>query len=178
MTTPSEPPVQVVFRGKKRKAYRQRGETGNDVHADVNNAATAPASDPARNTPIAPTDNPSPAPPQASGAIPAPSGAKGGEDVDAAEEDERGLSVAEVLRRRNARRSRLGGVKFSAIDSAPPVGGAAGGELDYNNNDDLSLMIREEEGHVLERSSSAAAGVTKRFAPQTGLSSELINKHM
>ncbi|KAK7740032.1 hypothetical protein SLS62_011148 [Diatrype stigma] len=177
MTTPAEAPAPVVFRGKKRKAYRQRGETGNDVHADVDNVSTAPASDLAHNMPISSTDNPSPAPPQAAGAIPVQSGAKSGEDEDAAE-DERGLSVAEVLRRRNARRSKLGGVKFSAVDSAPPVAGAAGGEFDYNNSDDLSLMIREEEGHVLERSSSAAAGVTKRFAPQTGLSSELINKHM
>ena len=181
-TTPAEPPVQVVFRGKKRKAYRQRTETeDNDINSSNNDASPAlTAVDQARNTSVSAND-PSPASPSnAIDAITVPQGSR--EDENAAE-DEKGLSVAEVLRRRNVRKSRLGGVKFSATDSALlGAGSAAGGEYNGNatssNNDDLSLMIREEESRVIERSSTAAAGVNRRFAPQTGLSSELINKHM
>ncbi len=182
MDVDTAPPVevQVVFRGKKRKAYRQRTETRGDNNNnnndndnnDNNDAPRAPSVDPASNM-SAPLNPPS-AFPDAPGAA---ATSQRGREEDGAEE-ESGLSVAEVLRLRNLRKSRLGGVKFSVADSAPPMT-AAGGEEDGNNYDDeLSLMIREEESRVLERSSSAAAGVTKRFAPQTGLSGELINKHM
>lgn len=184
-TTPAEPPVQVVFRGKKRKAYRQRTETeDNDINSSNNDASPAPALpavNQARNTSV-PANDPSPASPSnAIDAITVPQ--QGSREDESAAEDEKGLSVAEVLRRRNVRKSRLGGVKFSATDSALlGAGSAAGGEYNGNatssNNDDLSLMIREEESRVIERSSTAAAGVNRRFAPQTGLSSELINKHM
>lgn len=181
-TTPAEPPVQVVFRGKKRKAYRQRTETeDNDINSSNNDASPAlTAVDQARNTSV-PANDPSPASP--SNAIDAITVPQGSREDESAAEDEKGLSVAEVLRRRNVRKSRLGGVKFSATDSALlGAGSAAGGEYNGNatssNNDDLSLMIREEESRVIERSSTAAAGVNRRFAPQTGLSSELINKHM
>ena len=42
-------------------------------------------------------------------------------------------------------------------------------------DDELSQMIREEEKKAMEQSVTAA---NKRFAPQTGLSGEIVNKHM
>ncbi|XXG94791.1 hypothetical protein Hte_001049 [Hypoxylon texense] len=148
------PEPQVVFRGKKRKTYRQRTEP---IAEDVGSKATAvesPSQD--ASTPAAPrnADNASPAP------IPS---------EDAAEE-ETGLSVAEVLRLRNARKSRLGGVKFGAGNTATGDAAADGGE----SLDELTLMIREEESKALD----VAAGVKRRFAPQTGLAAEIVNKHM
>ncbi|KAI0483076.1 hypothetical protein GGR56DRAFT_670880 [Xylariaceae sp. FL0804] len=140
------PALGVVFRGKRRKFYRQRVRPGDDdedttIHAQ--DAPTAETREAAVPTTIAEPD-----------------------DGDASEE---GLSVAEVLRRRNARKSRLRGVLFGAGDANPSATPAAGDEGD----DELSLMIREEENRVLDLSSTG-----KQFAPQTGLTGELVNKHM
>ena len=192
------PEPQVVFRGKKRKASRQRTET-NDIDDATPRAAT-PAAPSHNGIAVSATAPSAPLDPSTSASTPtavatSPQRENGTGTAATAttkeeeeEEEEKGLSVAEVLRLRNARKSRLGGVKFSAVDSA---GSSRGGTADvhgfgaegdeYGNNggtDDLSLMIREEENRVVERSSTAAAGVKTRFAPQTGLSGELINKHM
>ena len=198
-TSPTPEP-QVVFRGKKRKAYRQRTET--DDHNDATPRAATPAAPSHNGTAVSATGS-SVAPTALSAAASIPAAVatsprrENGNGATATAtaltkkeegEEEKGLSVAEVLRLRNARKSRLGGVKFSAADS---IGGSRGGAADaqglggegaeygsQNDTDDLSLMIREEENRVVERSSTAAAGVNRRFAPQTGLSGELINKHM
>ena len=185
-TTSPTPELQVVFRGKKRKAYRQRTETDDRDEAKTRGATPVAPSHNGNGT-TDPTTGPSSAPsdpsaPAATATSPGQENGKKTAKEEQEEEEEKGLSVAEVLRLRNARKSRLGGVKFSAVDSAGSRGtadGQTGGEDDINGNmDDLSLMIREEESRVVERSTTAAAGVKGRFAPQTGLSSELINKHM
>ncbi|OTA95857.1 hypothetical protein M434DRAFT_68516 [Hypoxylon sp. CO27-5] len=138
------PEPQVIFRGKKRKTYRQRTERADD---EDSNPVETPKPESTANTSESTT-------------TPAQS-----EDT---AKEEKGLSVAEVLRLRNARKARLGGVKFGAGNNNAP-GDAAGEALD-----DLSLMIREEENKALD----IAAGVQKRFAPQTGMAAELVNKHM
>ncbi|TGJ82259.1 hypothetical protein E0Z10_g6490 [Xylaria hypoxylon] len=139
-----EAPLAIVFRGKKRKTYRQRpdpeveGESSIDAVIDAVSATNTQSSAP---DPIAaPTDK---------------------------EQDE-ALSISEALRLRNARKSRLRGVTFG-VDNGTQPGGAEGGD------DELSQMIREEEKKAIEQSITAA---NKRFAPQTGLSGEIVNKHM
>lgn len=148
-TTETQVQPQVVFRGKKRKTYRQRAEpTSDDITNEASNTTTSEAQRPVTASP-----------------------SNQAETATTEEEKESGLSVSEVLRLRNARKARLGGVKFGGhtpnVSDAPK---ADNGEA----LDDLSLMIREEEGKVMD----VAAGVQKRFAPQTGLSTEIVNKHM
>lgn len=147
------PEPQIVFRGKKRKTYRQRTEPTSD-DTDSKAAVVSPTRD--ESAPAAPKNigTASPAPVQ-------------NEDVT---DEETGLSVAEVLRLRNARKSRLGGVKFGAGNTASGDAAAYGSD----GLDDLSLMIREEESKALD----VAAGVKRRFAPQTGLAADIVNKHM
>ncbi|RYO77711.1 hypothetical protein DL764_010185 [Monosporascus ibericus] len=195
MDTETAPLPQVVFRGKKRKAYRQRAEA-EDEPTPTPHASTTIASKSTRdNTPSVP--QPLSASPDAAvqggegdaSATTATAAAAAAATATAAvakeeeEDEEVGLSVAEVLRLRNLRRSKLGGVKFSANDALTRGAGDAPAEEQQQEgmNDELSLMIREEESRVLERSRTTAAAIAdagKRFAPQTGLSGELINKHM
>ncbi|KAI0818107.1 P-loop containing nucleoside triphosphate hydrolase protein [Xylaria sp. FL0064] len=146
-TSPVEeaaPPI--VFRGKKRKSYRQRHGAEDEaspasidaVVVDAVNATSAQAS------PVDPIA------------------------ISTEKERDEALSLSEALRLRNARKSRLRGVTFGADNNAQ-AGGSEGGD------DELSQMIREEEKKVIEQSIAAA---NKRFAPQTGLSGEILNKHM
>ncbi|KAI1873187.1 uncharacterized protein JN550_003440 [Neoarthrinium moseri] len=129
-----EPPV--VFRGKKRKTFRQRASEDEGA----NHAGGAPDS--------GDQDN-----------------AGSSREPEATASDQ--FSVAEIIRQRNARKARLRGVGFGADDAQ----GAA------NGDDELSLMIREEEQKA-QQLDQPVGGMTKRFAAQTGLSSELVNKHM
>ncbi|RYP39485.1 hypothetical protein DL767_002219 [Monosporascus sp. MG133] len=188
MDTETVPLPQVVFRGKKRKAYRQRAEAEDEPTPTPQASATTASESTRDDTP------PVPQPLSASPDV----AVQGGEDDASAttatatataaakkeeEDEEVGLSVAEVLRLRNARRSKLGGVKFSANDALSRGTGDLPAEEQQHEgmNDELSLMIREEESRVLERSRTTAAAMAdagKRFAPQTGLTGELINKHM
>ena len=92
-----------------------------------------------------------------------PKSASQTEDQDTA----RALSVAEALRLRNARKPRLRGVGFSAPGSAKGVPG------DDDDNGERSLVVRGEETR-----STPSGGITRRFAPQTGLVGELVNKHL
>ncbi|KAI1428260.1 P-loop containing nucleoside triphosphate hydrolase protein [Xylaria sp. FL1777] len=142
-------PPQIIFRGKKRKTYRQRpgAEDGDKTSAapidpviDAVHATSAQASTP---DPIAAS-------------------------TDKEHDDDDSLSISEALRLRNARKSRLRGVAFG-VDNNTQTGGSEGGD------DELSQMIREEEKKAMEQSITAA---NKRFAPQTGLSGEIVNKHM
>ncbi|ORY66022.1 uncharacterized protein BCR38DRAFT_483683 [Pseudomassariella vexata] len=136
--TTADPPraePQVVFRGKKRKFYRKREvEDVENGDQDTNTTETTEAS------------------------ATRPAVATPSEDT-----DEEGIAVAEVLRRRNARKARLRGVGF-------------GNEKKSNAEDELSLMIREEQEKVLDVGTQG--GMTKRFAAQTGLVGELVSKHM
>ncbi|KAI0842226.1 hypothetical protein F5Y06DRAFT_259311 [Hypoxylon sp. FL0890] len=146
-TSEATPEPQVIFRGKKRKTYRQRSERADDEESK-------------------PVETPLPEP--AENALEATTRAQNEDTV----EEEKGLSVAEVLRLRNARKARLGGVKFGA--GSNNVFSDATASVTGEVLDDLSLMIREEENKALD----IAAGVKKRFAPQTGMAAELVNKHM
>ncbi|KAI8624648.1 hypothetical protein F5Y19DRAFT_480392 [Xylariaceae sp. FL1651] len=137
-------PSPVVFRGKKRKTYRQRIETEDE-------AATA-AMNPVPNPPLPQNTATSTIDPIV---------------TSAAKSEDETFSIAEALRLRNARKSRLRGVAFG-VDSNTQVEGTEG-------DDELSQMIREEEKKALEQSITTA---NKRFAPQTGLSGEIVNKHM
>ncbi|KAI4598587.1 hypothetical protein KJ359_003000 [Pestalotiopsis sp. 9143b] len=118
----------VVFRGKKRKFFRQK---------------------PAEEAPATETDEPA-----------AATESEGIPKIDASDPGEEGLSVAEIIRRRNARKHRLKGVGFSADEAS------AAAQAD----DELSIMIREEEQKAMELSNG---GVNRRFTAQTGLSSDL-----
>lgn len=84
----------------------------------------------------------------------------------AVDETEEGFSVADIIRRRNARKSRIKGVGFGADDAQSSAA---------NADDELSLMIREEEQKAIDL---ASGGVNKRFTAQTGLTGELVNRHM
>ncbi|KAI1454342.1 hypothetical protein F4805DRAFT_439681 [Annulohypoxylon moriforme] len=155
-----EPQVepQVVFRGKKRKTYRQRAEPTSD---NTNEEDAAKPAEAPRQATASPNE--------------AETNTNNNNNAMTEEEKENGLSVSEVLRLRNARKARLGGVKFGGHASNSSDAPATGNS---NNSgealDDLSLMIREEESKAID----VAASVQKRFAPQTGLSTELVNKHM
>ncbi len=81
-------------------------------------------------------------------------------------EDVTETAVAEALRLRNARKSRLKGVGFT-VESA-----ARDGHADDDANDERSLVVRGQE------EPAPVGGIPVRFAPQTGLTGELVNKHM
>lgn len=150
-------PQQVVFRGKKRKFYRQRTTTAEEEagRESLSKKTTTDAEEPD------PKDNGHPK--RASEASEDKATSIGNDD----EDDEDGeLSVAEFLRRRNIRKKGLRGVGFGVED-------ARGGSLNNNSDDELSLMIREEEQKAL-----AIGDMTKRFTAQTGLTGELVNKHI
>lgn len=132
----SEP--QVVFRpSKKRKQFRQRAEETEPKADDATSQAAAPPK-PAQEADTKLAD---------------------GDNVEASETE--GLSVAEALRLRNARRSRLKGVEFRA-EGAPKAAA----------DEDQSLLPKDDAQDSME------FGMSKRFAPQAGLVGELVNKHM
>ncbi|KAI0143628.1 hypothetical protein GGR57DRAFT_344394 [Xylariaceae sp. FL1272] len=130
-------PQPIVFRGKKRKSYRQRQDKD------------TPSVDAIDTIPDAPTpDN----------------------DKTSQPEDESSASIASALRLRFARKSKLRGVTFG-VDRPNHLDAEEGS----NDLDELSQMIAEEEQKAMEQSVVAA---NKRFAPQTGLSGDIVNKHM
>ncbi|KAL2159149.1 hypothetical protein VTH06DRAFT_2581 [Thermothelomyces fergusii] len=139
---------QVVFRhGKKGKTYRQRaeGSSGATDSGETPDQAEHGAASAASATTTIERD-----------------------------EDEAGLSVAEVLRRRNARKHKHGGVGFRAGPSGPGNDAAAASE----ENAERGLV--PHGGADAEQGSEAAiaGGIAKRFAPQTGLVGELVNRHI
>ena len=143
----TEPAPQVVFRaGKKRKAYRQRTE---ESETPISNAQTE--------TEAAPN-------PASSAAQDAPTDKDGNEE---------GLSVAEVLRLRNARKHKHNRVGFRAGSSA------LGDErATSEDNSERGLVLHGGSNALAEAETSIIAGISKRFAPQTGMVGELVNKHM
>ncbi|PSR76884.1 hypothetical protein BD289DRAFT_378375 [Coniella lustricola] len=137
--SPQDPAPQVVFRpSKKRKHLRQRAEESSTASADTTSPAAA--------LPI-----------EAQGDEVTHSN----EQISASESTEtEGLSVAEIKRLRNARKSKLKGVEFrpeSAKSEAAPM------ESSFGLQDD---------------SEPVEVGVARRFAPQAGIVGELVNKHM
>ncbi|KAK3336510.1 hypothetical protein B0T19DRAFT_41105 [Cercophora scortea] len=147
--TTSEP--QVVFRpGKKRKIYRQRAEE------------ETPASD---EVPVATTPT----------AI-AATARKPSSDNDDDDEGETGLSVTEALRLRNARKHRHGGVGFRAGPASHSDGNSGANARDENT--EQGMVLHDGADGQRPEESAILGGITMRFAPQTGLVGELVNKNM
>ncbi|KAI1114336.1 hypothetical protein F5Y14DRAFT_414672 [Nemania sp. NC0429] len=156
----AEGPQPVVFRGKKRKPYRQRpgAEAGDETPA-----STAPTDAAVLDAPLAAAATTTTARASTPDRIGIAASADDGE------QEEQALSISDALRLRNARKSRLlRGVTFG-------VDNGAQSEAPEGGDDELSQMIREEEKKAMEQSITVA---NKRFAPQTGLSGEIVNKHM
>lgn len=137
-TATKNPEPQVVFRpSKRRKQFRQRaGES--DTQTDEPTSQT--------NTPNLTTEI---------------SAGKDKEREDDGTSETEGLSVTEVLRLRNARKSKLKGVEFRP--EAPLKDGAFAEPIP---------VPKDEVAEALE------LGMSRRFAPQAGLVGELVNKHM
>jgi hypothetical protein len=83
-------------------------------------------------------------------------------------EDNATTSITEALRLRNSRKSRLNGVGFTAYTTP----GSSHASTDMADERSLVVMAEEQPAQVV------VGGITKRFAPQTGLTGELVNKHM
>ena len=83
------------------------------------------------------------------------------------DENEEGFSVAEVLRLRSSRKHKHGGVGFRA------GGGAASDE-----NTEQGLVLYGNADAQAGAESAIIGGISKRFAPQTGMAGELVNRHM
>lgn len=138
------PPVVTFRSNRKRKAnYRQRAEEDDQTEPSLPAETTEKPQDEA-------TQSPEAAPAAqtldeliASAASPTP--------------DE--PSIAEALRLRNQRRSRLNGVGFKASQTSA------------KDQD-------EERGLVPHTSRDDADAMPSRFAPQMGTSTQLVNKHM
>lgn len=142
----SEPQLQVVFRpGKKRKSYRRRLE---DQENTINNSGEITT----ETTPTATISAP---------VTPAQQN-----------EDEEGPSVAEVLRLRNARKHKHGGVGFRAGLSS------LGDRATSEETTEQSLILHDGAEAHPGAETAIVGGISKRFAPQTGLAGELVNKHM
>ncbi|KAK0730630.1 hepatocellular carcinoma-associated antigen 59-domain-containing protein, partial [Lasiosphaeris hirsuta] len=90
--------------------------------------------------------------------------------TDAAANDE-GLSVTDALRIRNARKHRHGGVAFRA-------GPSHGDDGAYDENTEQGLVPHHGAEAAQQEESVILGGISRRFAPQTGLVGELVNKHM
>lgn len=133
-----EPQVPAFRPGKKRKIYRHRTEDTDESPLD------APLATPQ------PTFTPDPRPSD--------------DSTDTANTDEQ-LPVSSLLRLRQVRKGRLGGVAFRA--------GSTTQANEQPQNTEQSLVPHDggAENPVI-------GGITTRFAPQTGLVGELVNKHM
>lgn len=89
------------------------------------------------------------------------------------DENEEGRSVAEVLRLRNARKHRTGGVGFRAGLSSLGDDAATG-----EQSAEQGLVLHGSADAQQAADSAIIGGISKRFAPQTGLVGELVNRHM
>ncbi|TLS29627.1 hypothetical protein PpBr36_00411 [Pyricularia pennisetigena] len=154
---PSETPV-VFRRGKKKKAaYRQRDNepVDNDVAAPTTTDASTGNSQPAAAEPNS----------SAAANVPIKKEDSDGEKEHVDEDEDAGLSVAEVLRLRNARKGKTRGVDLRADSVSKVVDEPAPTEL----------VVKEE---MPGPAAAVVAGLGRRFAAQTGLVGELVNRHM
>lgn len=139
---------QVVFRAVKKRKYRQK-QAADDREDSAIGKSHAPA-DADAVVKKEPDDN-----------------AKIPIQDDKASDDE--AALAEALRRRNAHKSRLkGGVAFRAESAVSEQRNGVKGE-----HDDDAKMEEDEDGSI-----GGIVPINKRFAPQTGIIGELVNKHM
>ena len=89
------------------------------------------------------------------------------------DEDAAGPTVAEALRLRNLRKHKHGGVGFRTGPSG--LGGdRAGGE----ENSEMGMVLHGNADAQLGAETAVIGGISKRFAPQTGMVGELVNRHM
>ncbi|KAK3299065.1 hepatocellular carcinoma-associated antigen 59-domain-containing protein [Chaetomium fimeti] len=147
MTTISAEPddvPQVVFRpGKKRKIYRQR--LGEPDSTPSNGETPNEAGLAASSRPTAAVEN----------------------DEDAE------ISIADVVRLRNSRKNKHGGVGFSTGPSS-----LGGDEAASEENAERSVVFHGNTDAQQGAEAAVVGGISKRFARQTGMVGELVNKHM
>ncbi|KAH6626005.1 hepatocellular carcinoma-associated antigen 59-domain-containing protein [Chaetomium sp. MPI-SDFR-AT-0129] len=149
----------ILFRpGKKRKNYRQRATEETDNAIDSNTTGEAETAQ-ARVS-----------------ADPPPSGNDGPMttvDHGGSSEREEGLTVSEIRRLRNARKHRQGGVGFRASPS-----GFAGDGATNEENSERGVVLHGSADAQQGAEAAVIGGISRRFAPQTGLVGELVNRHM
>jgi len=153
---PEAAAVAALFRPvKKRKIFRHRSE---DVDEASNNNNTA---------------NPSTSGPEPLAATPPVAHNKSDDD-----EADQAHTVASALRlRQNRARLRGGGVAFRA----GPSGVQEWGIEEYSKNTEQGMVLHNGDAAGPEEDdedSVILGGINRRFAPQTGLVGELVNRHM
>jgi hypothetical protein len=153
MTSPTaeapEDDSPVVFRAsKKRKGYRQRID--HDDHNPLDRMQIDLA------TSVSPSSNPAAT-----------------EDITA----DATPSVSEIMRLR--RRSRLQGVEFRPESSSSSRSAPRHRHGNESAEQSLVQYVDPETGLLLPAEPEPEiGGISRRFAPQTGLTGELVNKHM
>ena len=88
-------------------------------------------------------------------------------------EEASGSSVAEALRLRNLRKHKHGGVEFRAGPS-----GLADNHAAMEENHEQGLVLHGNADAQQGAETAVMGGISKRFAPQTGMVGELVNRHM
>ena len=140
----------ILFRpSKKRKIYRQRGDDDEDPQ---NNAVSAAA------------------PPAAQSLDELIASGSNENSLLAGEVEGATVSMAEILRLRRFKEKRSGGVKFRAANGAIGL-----------HEEEKGLVVRQkEEGdeEVKEGANEGGLGVVRRFAPQTGMVTGDVDRHM
>jgi hypothetical protein len=143
--------------------YRQRAEDPDNTVDSTNNNTNNTSNDDSNGQPATEAD---PATPSAAASVPAENS-----------HSEEGLSVAEVLRLRNLRKHKHGGVGFRA--GAPLRGGDDRAPPSEESSAEQSMVLHGGSADALQGAEPAViGGISKRFAPQTGLVGELVNRHM
>lgn len=154
-----DPAPQILFRpGKKRKNYRQRATEDPDNAIDSNNTGEAETAQTRLSADPPPSGNDGPIKTVGRG--------------DSSEREE-GLSVSEIRRLRNARKHRQGGVGFRASPS-----GLAGDGATNEENSERGVVLHGSADAQQGAEAAVIGGISSRFAPQTGLVGELVNRHM
>ncbi|KAK3903462.1 hepatocellular carcinoma-associated antigen 59-domain-containing protein [Staphylotrichum tortipilum] len=91
----------------------------------------------------------------------------------AQDEPEERPSVAEALRLRNARKHKHGGVGFRAGRTGPGDERASG-----EDNTEQGLVLHGNADAQQAADVAVIGGISTRFAPQTGMVGDLVNRHM
>lgn len=173
--TETVPTVLFGRPGKKRKVYRHRHETegGPETKTDSQAAPLLPRPVSVRDN-TTEDDGPG-ADAQGPGDKKEDGGAEDENDrrgSDRSEDDSdelASMTVAELMRRRKVRRPKLGGVEFRGGEGGPSSSSPNVGERlgDFNFDSlDMSLDM------------AVPTDIGLRFAPQTGLIGDVVNKHM
>lgn len=158
-------PPPILFRAsRKKRAVRQRAEEDDDAKSATQTDAAVTINTGSEATAAGLQDATRTTEPAVSGTV-----ATAPKRDENDKEEGSGLSVAEVLRLRNAKKHRLGGVAFRAGDEA-------GVATTVQNSE--QAMVLHDGGEVQQQEAAILGGVAKRFAPQTGMVGELVNKHI